>query len=101
MVPGGEAAPRCPRRCLQAIELSEAMSKAQSGANTCARIRDTAFPLVIRLLSIGLIELWLVRCLQLAPSAGGAARGAPCGWRWHASCVGALSAPSAGERQAP
>lgn len=45
---------------LQATELSEALSKAQSGAGTCKTIRDTAFPLVLRYLGTGLIELWLV-----------------------------------------
>ena len=52
--------PACPT-ALQATELAEALSKAQSGAATCASIRDTAFPLVLRFTSTGLIELWLVR----------------------------------------
>ena len=52
--------PACPT-ALQATELAEALSRAQSGAATCTSIRDTAFPLVLRFTSTGLIELWLVR----------------------------------------
>ena len=49
-----------PLPALQAMDLSEQLSRANMGAATCASIRDTAIPLVLRFTSTGLVEFWLV-----------------------------------------